>query len=482
MTAALYPALLLFSSVLFVAVCAVYARQTSCSWHNPLSLFLIVHGLLFVIRPWVSWLYGYEVIYDAFHFYPTAWTKNLSLVVANVGLLAFSIPAIWVARTPLTFEQREGHRRAEYLPSFIILLSVLVPLFGYSVWINWQYRMFDKAFNDVDVATGTITSNVYSGYLMGMIGASVFLLPLIAWMFKFRPAAIVATGALFLFLIAGGTRAPAICALFSIIGFYLYDTKRKWLNWRIVAAAVATFVLFNTVGADRGASLRRYFTGEYQEQTYEASKTAPLEGMDFGNLEFLEYLVQTVPYKTGTFEYFVDQLQIFTEPVPRSLWKDKPIGQPIRFFNLMDYGSPIGMTRSLPGEGWTQLGIVGVILWCALWGFCLARFYEWFARGPKDPFRMTIYYGILSLMVVCYRDGQILSIMRYGLFIAGPLLLWVLAYYLLPRGRRLAAFRVRQGPAPDERDADREARDTPRSQRHVARVVPRAWRSSQSAL
>jgi len=229
---------------------------------------------------------------------------------------------------------------------------------------------------------------------------------------------------LLLILLFGiGTRGPTIFALACIMSFYLYEHRRPWLSPTVMLGIAASAGLFAAIGDDRGKAIRNMFTQDVS--TVHSSKTAaPLERMDFANMEMLEFLVQTVPDRTGSYEYFVDQLQIFTEPIPRSLWKDKPVGQPIRFFSLYDYGYPIGITRSLPGEGWMQLGLVGVILWCGLWGWALGTIHDRYVKSRQSPFQTYAYFALLALMVVCYRVGLLLSVLRFGLFAFAPALLW----------------------------------------------------------
>jgi hypothetical protein len=149
-----------------------------------------------------------------------------------------------------------------------------------------------------------------------------------------------------------------------------------------------------------------------------------MEGMDTGNLEYLEFIVYAIPERTGTYGYFVGLLQIFTEPIPRVLWPNKPVGEPIRMYNLFDVGNPAGMTSSLPGQGWANLGWAGVLLWCGLFGAAWGWFYEQFARRSSSSLRMLAYLTFLPLSILFFRDGGLLTILRFGLFLAIPLIVF----------------------------------------------------------
>ena len=242
------------------------------------------------------------------------------------------------------------------------------------------------------------------------------------------------------------------------------------------ALVIPLVALFYVVGQDRGSVRTFLEDGKIVEVREE---TGFMETMDWANMEFFEYLVETVPRKTGTYGLFVDNLQVFTEPVPRKLWKDKPIGAPIKMFNLFDYGNPIGMTYSLPGYGWMQLGYAGVVLWCGLWGWCLGAIYSWFVRSRQGNFHVAFYFAFLPIFVIAFRDGGLVTILRTGVFYVTPVLVWMWTSQ---------AMRIEDPAALTRRAAlraGRLARQTPgtpgRTRPAGEEIVPRAWRGSSGA-
>ena len=162
--------------------------------------------------------------------------------------------------------------------------------------------------------------------------------------------------------------------------------------------------------------------------------------MDFANLEYLEYVVTVVPDETKTYDYFLTNLELFTAPIPRQLWPGKPIGPPIVLYNLFDYGFPIGMTWSVVGEGWQDLGIVGVVIWCMLGGAAWGYFYRWFARSEQTRIQVAIYAITLPLSVAWYRDGILLTIVKFPFYFLVPIILWALMCKFWPiEGRKKVA-------------------------------------------
>lgn len=471
----MYFFLLIVSTVIFIGVCAYYFPQPFASWYHPLTLYLFFHGLSFVLRPWLGYYYEYDLIYRGYHFTPDDYAKNMALVVTNLGLLAFAAATLTTARVPLEFGDKSTEsERSKYLVTFFMLCVPLVPIFVYAVWIGWQYRLDEASLSQFDPVTGARILTGTSGYTMGMFNLGVFLLPVFAWLFRFRIWALGFLAVVFFFFQGIGFRGPAMCALFAISCFYLYGKRRLWFDSKVLVLVVVTFFVFNTVGADRGKAVRELFVEDdtviWEDKNYDK----PLEGMDFGNLEMVEFLTNTVPRKTGTYEYFVGQLRILTEPIPRALWDDKPYGQPINMFYLFRYGTPIGMTRSLPGEGWTQAGLIGVIFWCGLWGVALGQFYSWFAKGRKSIFRMALYFGVLSLMIVCYRDGLLISVFRYSFYLVPPLLAWKALHSMVYRGSLVSVSESRTQGVTDA--ANRSSRN---GLSHA--VIPRAWRRRKTS-
>lgn len=479
----MYLALLCLSGFIFVVVCLYYARSPAFSFFHPLTIYLAFHGLVFVFRPMLSWYYGFTAIYDLYEFSPDAYAKNMALIVANVGLVSFAATSLYFGN--IAFENKFDaltEREAISLARPLTIVSLLLlPLIAYSTYLLWQARATNMAGYRFDAATGATVNVDGVGYIQGAQALAVALVSIFAWVGRFRPWTLVPAALFVLFRGGSGGRGPIIAMLLCFCCFYLYTKRRKFPDLRVLMMVTAGIMLFNFVGADRGHRIRALFTDDPEAYVWNERPLAPMEGMDAGNLEFLEYLTDKVPRDTGTYEYFLDNLQIFTEPVPRALWKNKPIGSPVRLFSLFDYGYPIGMTRSLPGEGWMQFGLLGVAAWCALWGAILGRIYTAYVNSPQTVLQTSLYFCLLAMLTVFYRDGMLLTLLKQILFYLFPALLWHWLAKIMdvPRRddfRRMAAAVLARRQRADGPTAGATAKANIASAEAAPALVPRSRR------
>lgn len=423
----MYEIALATSVLCFAGVTVAFARHPAFSVFHPLAFYLAFHGLVFVFRPVVAHVLDFRLIYRVYEFTPSASDKLTALMAANVGMLAFAAAALHTGGTPMRFGQGRqiAAERVRLIPALLAMLVIVIPPAIYSLMLKWDFAANASGTMVMDSGTGIFMNTTTNGYLTDAQLMLASALALLAWIFRFRPLA-VAPMALFVLVKAGtGGRGAFVSALVCLGLLWLYERRYRVPGWRMLAGGVALVAVFAAVGDDRGRAVRQWLGGDNT-----LAGPGPqvelrfLEGMDYGNLEMVEFLVYAVPQRTGTHEFLADHLMLFTEPVPRVLWPDKPRGSPVKLFELFDYGYPIGMTRSLPGEGWVAFGWLGVIGWCAAWGLALGAIYRRFAAGRQGPFAVAGYMLLLGMLVVGYRDGTVITMLRGGLFYAFPILVW----------------------------------------------------------
>jgi oligosaccharide repeat unit polymerase len=424
-----YLVALVTSLMIFCAVTAVYLRSGYFSVFHPFTIYTLFHGIVFVFRPFLSVWLEYEIIYQVYQFTPSLADKITVIVAANLGFLVFGFFCFRQGNVPMRFKQdvliiEERRRLGRYFPWVFV---VCFPLGMWSLLTLYGQATNFEVGADMgrDAATGVIYNTKSNGYFVEAQLMLATLGAISAWLFRFRLIA-VAPLLLFVVLRAGtGGRGPFVTALIGTALLYLYERRQRFPDIKALALVGALAVSFVAIGSDRGQSLRALFGGETDIRQSGADELKFGEGMDAANLEFFEYIVYVVPQRSHTYGYFNDVLQVFTEPIPRVLWKGKPFGAPFERFSMFDYGVPVGYTRSLPGNGWYAFGWLGVIITCGVWGYVLGLIYRRFVDGPQGTFHVAAYMVFLPILVVAYRDGMIVTVFRQGIFFAAPIVLWI---------------------------------------------------------
>lgn len=418
----MYEFMLLLGVILWLTVGFIYVRLDVASMYHPLTYYILVHGLIFVIRPILAYHYGFNGLYIFYEFMPSIDDKIIVLAGADLGLVSFAIASLKFGSAPLGLTRfgssQPMHPRV--VRAFVTACAICLPLGIYSLALTLRGTSGQM---EIDPATGVvynITGNGYFNDAQLMVGP---ICVTFAWAFRFKLWALIP----FLVYVAAkastGGRGPFVQAFIMLCLLYFYNRSKRWPDIKMLMPAIGVIALFSAIGADR-AAVRNIFTGAEVASMPSASTDRPLESMDYGNMEFFEYLVYAIPQRTGTYGYFLNNLQVFTEPVPRALWPGKPLGPPIPMYDLFAYGHPFGMTASVPGEGWAQGGWIGIVLWSSLFGLFYGRMYTIFMRGSQTGPLTAIYAVLLSSTIVTFRDGALLSVLKNSLFSMIPLIIW----------------------------------------------------------
>ena len=439
------------SLIVFASVMAAYARSGYFTVFHPFTLYALFHGVVFVLRPILSLVLDYSFVYKLYQFSPTDLDRVVALLAANLGFLSFAFFSLRpssgavgmkFATDPLL--EGEKSRLAGY---FIWAMVLCAPI---AIWS--LAGQFGAAFNNVvyadmifDRSTGVAYNTSGNGYFYE---AQLMLAPLttiVAWIFRFRLLAMLPFLAFFVLRAGTGGRGPIVSAAFALGLFYLYQNRAKLPTGRAIAGLTAVVLVFAAIGQDRGYGLRAALGAAVDSQQTYGNDEPFLGGMDFSNMEYLEYVVYVVPQRSNSYTYFAEMLQLFTEPIPRAIWPGKPIGAPYTFFSMFDYGYPIGATWSLPGVGWMGLGWPGVIMLCGLWGYVLGLIYRKFVESDQSTFKVAAYMCFMPIMVVAYRDGLILTVFRQAIFFMFPIVVWMAfaRFFRVPLARDLRAAMAR---------------------------------------
>lgn len=454
-----YEFALFFSIAVYLVVNAFYVRSGLLSLYHPFFYYSLFHGIVFVIRPVLAHTRQYYKIYSDYGFSPSVDTKVIVLLAASLGLVCFYLTSTRAGNAPMVFKSDavRATERNMFVRTLPAVALICAPLGLYSLYYGFSIAVNDNA-SMVMTSQGITINTTSNGYISEGQRLLVPLCAIFAWFFRFRWYSFLPLAMFVLFKATSGGRGSFVLAIVLTGLFYFYDKRIKMPTFKVAVVAGLALSLFAAIGQDRGYGLREALGFENQGVSYASDNASRLlEGMDFANMEYFEYVVHVVPQRSGTYDYFLSNLQVLTEPIPRVLWPGKPVGAPIKTVLWFDYGTPYGFTMSMPGVGWYELGWLGVIIWCGLCGWGLGAFYNWFAKGEQSVFSVTLYLTSLTSLIIAYRDGLLLTFLRGELFYLAPILVMLAVgryVYDIPTLRQIGQSMLMQYRAMLRRQAE----------------------------
>jgi len=469
---AFYDALLIFGVVLFVATCLYYVQHPAASFYHPLTIYLAMHGIVFTLRPILARIYDYKALYASAQFQPSIADKLTVLLAADLALVVFAAVSLAIASRPLAAAPgtASGWPRERLWLPFVVVVMLIAPVGIYAAVEEWVEAAASVTTMVVDKVSAVNYNTTANGWIASSQLALAPLVAIFAWLTRFRWWSLIPFALFFLLRAGTGGRGPIIVAATAIVILYLVDRGRKWPEWRSAALILAAALAFNAIVADRGRAVRELFIADQSTARSDGVDTKPFEHMDFANLEYFEFAVYAVPQRSGTHDYFLHNLQIFTEPVPRIWWKDKPLGPPIAMYYLADYGRPYGFTYAVPGVGWLAWGWPGVAIQAAIFALIFGGLHRRLAERPRGKIYLLVFAMMIASTIVSYRDGTLLTVLRVIPFYVGPIAaMWLLS---IPLTRGLVAPQARTTPPQDQA---RSVRPSPAERRRaLARLAEEA--------
>ncbi|HLS27483.1 MAG TPA: hypothetical protein VK041_02460 [Opitutales bacterium] len=419
---------LIIQWTVFAIVALALAYRGQLTIFHPVTVYLAFHCIVFCIRPTLVYFFKFDTIWEYIGFWPTDDEMILALYLSSAGLVVFAaaFAAVSPYGAPRNFVKPRkfslGEQRA-----FWATAVLLVPFGIYSIF---GADMQGERVGGVYIMTGT------TGYINDLqqvlIPITILIIVLCRWRwFSFLPLVVF----LFYRTTQGWGRWTIILTIFALILFHTWHHRRSLPSFKYLLPLPLIMILFANLGLDR-TYVQKKLEGNEEEtrDVLDESETfeSRFDTLDFANFDYLTYIVSVVPKKTENYTYASQYLQIFTEPIPRRFWKNKPVGPPIVVFDLNDYGDFNGLTPSLVGDGWMSGGWIGALLTMAIIGGALGWFYNWFIHNQDDIFSCFIFLITNAVIVQLFRDGGI-SIAKFLLFCLLPIFVWrFLAYHVFP--------------------------------------------------
>jgi len=411
---------------------------------HPSTIYLAFHVIVFCIRPTFVHFFDFDFVFNYMQLLPRKEDMQLALWLSSAGLVVFYMAFSWFSRDAEPFDATRKRELDTFdRKAFYYTAAIFGPAGLYSIFAA---DLKGERINGVYVMTGT------SGYINDLQNVLIPVCILFILVARWRWWSYLPFIAYILYRMnQGWGRWTFVLSCFLLVLIWCWDHGKKLPPLKFLLPAPLLLLIFINMSHDR-MFFRAWLSGErsFNVERVEASRDwrDKWDTLDFANYDYLTYIVTHVPRHTKTYTYGTQYLQLFTEPIPRKLWKGKPAGAPIKFFDLNDYGNFTGLTPSLVGDGWMSGGWIGAMLTMAITGGLLGYGYTWFTRNQDIVYKACIFLIIQAMIVQFFRDGGI-SIFKFLLFALAPLFVW---NYFSNRFQLLTAINA-------EREALREARE-----------------------
>ncbi len=425
--------LALYGQVLvWLAVVLVFLITGQATLYHPLTVYLCFHALVFVARPWTVHYLNFDREWLYMQFEPSEHQFIRALLASSLALLVFAAATLGFGWCRPEFRTAVPEPFSLVQKQALLVLTVLLgPLIAYSL-----HGMFSGAFG-VENRGGTYVISSGSGYALE---AQYLAGPLIcAWLAvtRFRWYALLLLAPyVFVRTYAGTSRWSIVLVMVAVGLVYAWQNRFKRPPVWAVLCVIPLYLLFHAIGDNRqfmsdlisGQGVRPSVgqAGVAGRDQLQAKYDSP----DFANFDYLTFVMAVVPERTGMYTYGGQYAQLFTEPIPRQLWPGKPVGSPIRLFNLNNYGYFFGLTLSLVGDGWMSGGWIGIIVTMTAVGAILGALHRWFWKHIQNNLAALCYLVGLAMIPQWYRDGGI-SIAKFAFWNLSPLLLWIALAWVL---------------------------------------------------
>ena len=421
--------------ILWIVMIGFFLGSRQASVFHPATAYLAFHGLVFVLRPILVYVFGFDTNWAYMGFKPSDDVFVRTLAVSSVGMVCFVATSLFFGRSRLVFaDQTPPTFSLLEKRALLVTTLMLLPAMAYSIYAT-RNGVAGERINGIYIMTNS------TGYINE---AQDFIMPLLCvWMVVTRfhwlglVPSILYVGYRTWY---GWSRWTILLFFLLVVVMYCWYHRRKWIPFWSVFMAIPILLLFNLIGHNRDM-FKSLLTGEDTHvaefdvgMTADEKLKAQFDTQDFANFDFLTYVVWAVPAKTGTYTFGVQYVQLFTEPIPRILWRGKPVGSPVKTIDVGAYGNFTGLTFSLAGDGWISGGWLGLIITLSAVGTAVGLAHRRFWRNGENTMGCILYLVALAMVPQWYRDGGI-SIAKFLLFNVTPILMWMGMKWLI--GRRL---------------------------------------------
>lgn len=435
--------------IVTLIVSIIFVRKTGIlTMLHPAPLYWCVHvycftARLFVLASGAPTMPGFRGGITQDEIVRAALLADLSLVGLTVGWLCFSR---WKGRVFNAVTVRVPSVPARSAAWFAFVSCCLL------VWAHATRGYVLHPLYSPDLAHST-SSYLDCFLCLGMLG-----LCLLHHVIGFPRLLTCLTGLVILFTGIDAARFNLVVGSLLLYGTYASRKQIAWPSKRALLVFGAVGILFLplktvTQALREGSDFGTVVT----ETTYRMVHIVDLDKQD-GDTQFLDMAASaiTLTDNAGKRAFGLPWLQIFTLPIPRQWWPEKPrVNEFMWSIETQDRPmGTMGMVPMLVGDGFMNFGTIGCFIVPFMVGIASIRFYGFAMARPHGSMERFLYLLFLAISIQVYRDG-VFSALLFMIVVPYPLIVFYVVPHLLLRRRHRKHVR-----AAHPRLAQREAAPT----------------------
>lgn len=179
----------------------------------------------------------------------------------------------------------------------------------------------------------------------------------------------------------------------------------------IALAAIGLMIafIFTMSGVRRNPDMENAGVFEIAQEAVQSSRGQSDANMLDGLIMVLQVFPTHMEYRYG-----MEHLEIFTRPIPRSWWPEKPVGgwqQRFAQESGMAFFST-GISPSMYGSFFMEGGLLGIIIFSALYGWLFACYTNW-ANSYRSSMRWLLRSLLISSLFAIIRGGDMPGIAAF---------------------------------------------------------------------
>jgi hypothetical protein len=427
-------------ALVLVAPIAVRIARGRFDVFEPIVLFSLAYGVMFVARPTAMVVDDRLVFNGPRRALDVSATFSEMLVLALVGGVAFVVGY----GIPVGGQLARAHRRQAADPNYRVVVTAAfvvgcLGLFAFALYVGTSEGLgFIETFFRYGNTKGPGASSSwnYAEFMFQALIPATLVLATIGFGRRnklFIAAALCFAAMLLLVAVPTGSRItllPLIGGAFVL--YYLRRQKRPSLRLIIVLAMIGFFasVFLSDL---RGRASRDETVIQSLERSTSRTRLANslTNGPDAEMAPALAAALSVIPDRLAYAHGGVTIGDLVVRPIPRSLWHDKPLTPKLKLTHTI---WPVEYSRHMIHPEYSTLvyffwdfGVFGVIIGLAALGLLARYVYEYLVLNQERAYAQVLYALSLWLFVIALRDGPVDAFVR-AVFVVAPV--W---FIFLPR-------------------------------------------------